>query len=242
MIKHTASGYPLQDYYSGIYKTYDLVNRLFTLGQDRKWRRRTVKICLLDNPQRILDLCCGTGDLALELAVAGDRQPEITGYDQNKQMLEMARNKASRLQIQSVSFIQGDAVSMPFADHEFDRITIGFGFRNLTWENPQREKYLTEISRVMKPGARLLILESAVPENQLIRIFYQLYLWLILIPLGGFLSGNWKAYRYLAGSSSDFYNFNTLKTMLHQYHLNLKTGEKYLFGSVNLLIATKIGT
>jgi demethylmenaquinone methyltransferase / 2-methoxy-6-polyprenyl-1,4-benzoquinol methylase len=234
--------FPLQAYYSRIYKTYDLVNRLFTFGQDRKWRKQTVETCLQGHPKRILDLCCGTGDLAIGIARTGSRPMKITAFDLNPEMLEIARKKALQQSVQTIEFRQGDAGSMPFADHEFDRITIGFGFRNLTWENPNREKYMAEISRVLKPGAIVLILESAVPENALIGFFYRLYLRMILVPLGGLLSGDWKAYRYLAGSSSGFYDFDTLKKMLHLHKLSLEREKKYMFGSVNLLKATKKGS
>jgi len=234
-----STGYPLQEYYSRIYSTYDLVNRLFTFGQDKKWRLETARSCLHGNPFRILDLCCGTGDLALEIARIADRRINITGYDLNDKMLEVARKKAGEKKIRTVEFKTGDAGNMPFASQEFDRVTIGFGFRNLTWENPRRSKYLEEISRVLKTGGRLLILESAVPKNPLIGLFYRLYLTLVLIPLGGLLSGNWKAYRYLAGSSSGFYDITELHSMLLPYKLNLRIEKTYLFGSVNLLIATK---
>jgi demethylmenaquinone methyltransferase/2-methoxy-6-polyprenyl-1,4-benzoquinol methylase len=233
------AGFPLQDYYSRIYKTYDLVNRLFTFGQDRKWRRQTIEACLKDNPQNILDLCCGTGDLALGIALNARRPVTITGFDLNASMLEVARNKAKKLDIRTVDFRLGNAGSMPFASHEFDRITIGFGFRNLIWQNPNQAKHLEEISRVMKPGARMLILESAVPENAFVSFFYRLYLKMILVPLGGILSGDWKAYRYLAGSSSGFYDFSTLKGMMKPYKLTLYAEKKYMFGSVNLLVAIK---
>jgi len=239
MSKNSTSGYPLQNYYSRIYKTYDLVNMLFTFGQDRKWRRHTVDVCLSSNPERILDLCCGTGDLAVNISRAATRPVRITGFDLNPEMLELAREKARKIACPAIEFIQGDACTMPFIDQEFDIITLGFGFRNLTWENPLRDIYLREISRVMKPWARLLILESAVPPGPLIGFFHRLYLRLILVPLGGFLSGDWNAYRYLAGSSSGFYDFSSLKSMLRPHRLELEQGRKFLFGSVNLLIATK---
>jgi demethylmenaquinone methyltransferase / 2-methoxy-6-polyprenyl-1,4-benzoquinol methylase len=237
-----SSGFPLQDYYSRIYKTYDLVNKLFTFGLDRKWRRQTIEACLKDNPKQILDLCCGTGDLALGIAAAAKRPVSIIGFDLNASMLEVAKNKAKRLGIQSVDFRQGDAGSMPFASREFDRITIGFGFRNLIWQNPNQERHLEEMSRVLRPGARLLILESAVPESAFVSFFYRIYLKAILVPLGGILSGDWKAYRYLAGSSSGFYDFSTLKSMMEPHKLILQSEKKYMFGSVNLLIATKKAT
>ncbi|MBN1790788.1 MAG: class I SAM-dependent methyltransferase, partial [Bacteroidales bacterium] len=130
--------HPLQSYYSRIHKTYDLVNRLFTFGLDRKWRRHTVEACLETHPRRILDLCCGTGDLAIGISKASAQPVKITGLDLNPQMLEVARQKAMHFALATVEFMQGDAAAMPFADGEFDCITIGFGFRNLTYENPKR--------------------------------------------------------------------------------------------------------
>ena len=234
-----SSGFPLQDYYSRIYRTYDLVNRLFTFGLDERWRRHTVKECLACNPREILDLCCGTGDLAIRLAKASADGVHITGYDLNPHMLEMARTKAKKSNVTDVDFLQGDAGALPFCNQSFDCITIGFGFRNLTWENPAGEKHILEISRVMKPGARLFIIESAVPENRLVRLLYRMYLRIVLVPLGGLISGSFKAYHYLAGSSAGFYSTGELSRMLAACDLTLHSCKKYLFGSVNLLVATR---
>ncbi len=231
--------HPLQTYYSRIYRSYDLVNRLFTFGLDRKWRRYTAQKCLESKPLQIIDLCCGTGDLAIALSRQADEKVSITGYDLNAEMLALAREKASLL-AQPPTFLMGDAASMPFDSDSVDCITIGFGFRNLTWENPQRDVFIGEMARVLKPGGRLLILESARPENKVIAWLYDLYLKFILIPLGGIISGNREAYRYLAGSSSDFYPFHELQSMLQNRHLSLKKESVFLLGSVNLLIATKI--
>lgn len=231
--------HPLQSYYSRIHKTYDLVNSLFTFGLDRKWRRHTVEACLETHPRRILDLCCGTGDLAIGISRASSSPVCITGLDLNPLMLDVARQKAMHSTLATVEFIQGDAGAMPFADGEFDCITIGFGFRNLTYENPKREQHLREISRIMGTGAQLLILESARPENRFVSFFYRLYLRLFLVPLGGLLSGDWDAYRYLAKSSAGFYSFAEMRKMLDAHQLTLHTRRKYILGSVNLLIAKK---
>jgi demethylmenaquinone methyltransferase/2-methoxy-6-polyprenyl-1,4-benzoquinol methylase len=233
---------PLQSYYSRIYKTYDLVNRLFTFGLDKKWRLHTVKAALESHPYRILDLCCGTGDLAISISGIAGNTIQLTGLDLNPEMLAIAKQKAAASKNPAIEFIQGDAGSTPFKNNEFDCITIGFGFRNLTFENPNREQHLQEISRIMKPGARLLILESAQPASSFVGFFYRIYLALFLVPLGGLLSGDWNAYRYLAASSAGFYSFATLCKMLEDYGLNLRFEKEYLFGSVNLLIATKKGT
>jgi len=232
--------HPLQQYYSRIYRRYDLVNRLFTFGLDQRWRNDAISRCLDGAPQQVLDLCCGTGDLALGIAARAGGKTEITGYDLNPQMLGVAREKAVRKGFQQIRFLEGDAGQMPFADASFDRITIGFGFRNLTWENPDADRHMAEMSRVLKPGGRLLILESAVPPNRLVEVGYRLYLRWVLVPLGGLLSGDWNAYRYLAGSSSGFYAFEKLKEMMSAHHFQLKKAKNYLFGSANLLVATRI--
>ena len=235
------NNHPLQQYYSRIYKTYDLVNRLFTFGLDRRWRRFTVSSCLKDHPADVLDLCCGTGDLAIGISLAAANPVHVTGFDLNPDMLNIARQKAFMHHVSTIEFVLGDAAAMPFRDDTFDCITIGFGFRNLTFENPRRDRHIGEISRVLKPGGRLLILESAVPENIPIAFFYRLYLKLFLIPLGGLLSGEWNAYRYLAGSATGFYTFKELYEMMQLHGLNLNLARKFLLGSVNLLIATKKG-
>src|SRR5512133_2209312 len=230
-------GHPLQQYYSRIYRTYDLVNRLFTLGLDKKWREFTVKECLSSHPSSVLDLCCGTGDLAIGIKKSNPGV-RVTGFDLNAEMLHIAAEKSS-VQAADVEFIRGDAGAMPFKDGEFDSVVIGFGFRNLTWENPSRDIHIREISRVLKPGGMLLILESARPENALIRLFYTLYLRAVLVPIGGVLSGDWNAYRYLAGSSAGFYSFDELKEILDRFGLSLSMKRRFLFGSANLLEVSK---
>jgi demethylmenaquinone methyltransferase / 2-methoxy-6-polyprenyl-1,4-benzoquinol methylase len=238
-MKHDqAAPHPLQSYYSRIYKTYDFINHLFTFGLDRKWRRYTAKVCLETSPAEVLDLCCGTGDLAIAIAKKARHQVHITGYDLNGEMLSVAIQKTAS-QKTNISYIQGNADSMPFNDVAFDSITIGFGFRNLVWENPNREKHIREMSRILKPGGRLLILESSKPRNKAIAFLYEIYLKAILIPMGGILSGDREAYRYLAGSSSGFYSFEELRELIAPMNLELSLRKKFLFGSANLLTAIK---
>jgi demethylmenaquinone methyltransferase/2-methoxy-6-polyprenyl-1,4-benzoquinol methylase len=231
--------YPLQVYYTRIYRTYDLVNRLFTFGLDKKWRNFTVKKCLSLTPRKVLDLCCGTGDLAISLSMKASRDIYVAGYDLNKEMLGIARRKAEKSGVSPV-FIQGEAADMPFKNEDFDCITIGFGFRNLTWQNQDRDRHILEIRRVLKSGGYLLILESSKPENKVLARLYSLYLNYALVPIGGMLSGDWNAYRYLAGSSDDFFSFGQLKNLLGQFGFELSISRKFLFGSANLLIARKL--
>lgn len=231
----------LQSYYSRIFRTYDLVNSLFTFGLDKKWRKTTVKECLALSPSKVLDLCCGTGDLAIFICESASRKINVVGYDLNNNMLDIARYKAKKVGV-SPEFIQGNAASTPFKNEEFDCITIGFGFRNLTWDNPDRDSHIREMNRILKKEGIMLILESSQPGNPMLRRLYKLYLKYVLIPLGGILSGDWNAYRYLAGSSNAFYSFEQLKDLLDRYNFDLILKRKFLFGSANLLIARKFSS
>jgi demethylmenaquinone methyltransferase/2-methoxy-6-polyprenyl-1,4-benzoquinol methylase len=234
-----SEGYPLSEFYSGIYKRYDLINRIFTFGNDQKWRKITAEICLESKPDRVLDLCCGTGDLTFCIYKKSRGNIELTGCDFNLNMLGKAERKAKKKKFKDINFIHGEAAELPFSDYWFDCITIGFGIRNLTFENPKSLNHLKEINRVLKNNGRLIILESSIPENKVVRFFYNVYLKYILIPLGGLISGNWKAYRYLANSSANFFNFGHLKDILEKEGFTLRSHRKFLFGATNIVVFTK---
>lgn len=232
--------FDLKGFYSKIYRTYDLVNRLFTLGMDKKWRKAAARKCHEQQPNEILDLCCGTGDLTLSLVQqAPSAKINITGFDFNPDMLAIAKTKANHKIDNKARFIEGDAGNMPFDEKRFDAITIGFGFRNLTFENPNQDKHLKEIFRVLKTGGSLLILESGVPENPIIWFFYKLYLYLFLIPIGTLLSGNFKAYWYLAHSSSKFYSIEEISALLEKAGFKNIEARKFFMGAANLIVARK---
>jgi demethylmenaquinone methyltransferase/2-methoxy-6-polyprenyl-1,4-benzoquinol methylase len=232
-------GYPLNEFYSRIYKRYDLINRLFTLGNDQKWRKIASDICLKNHPKKVLDLCCGTGDLAISLYKKSHGTIEVIGCDFNLNMLGKAEYKAKKLKLKKIKFIQGDAAELPFSDGHFNAVTIGFGIRNLTFENPKSSVYLMEINRVLKKEGRLIILESSVPENKFVKFFYEIYLNYILIPMGGLISGTWDAYRYLAHSSSNYFNFGLLKEILEKEEFTLLNHRKFLFGATNIVVFIK---
>jgi demethylmenaquinone methyltransferase / 2-methoxy-6-polyprenyl-1,4-benzoquinol methylase len=234
-----SKGHPLTKYYSVIFRRYDLINHLFTFGLDRKWRRLAAHECLKSSPSAIIDLCCGTGDLTLEIYERSELKAKIFGYDFNKSMLQVARKKAAKKGFIDIQFIQGDVASMPFSNGEFDCATIAFGFRNLTYENPSQQKYLAEINRVIKTGGKLVILESAVPSYALIRFFYKIYLRCFLIPIGGLISGDWKAYSYLARSSANYFNVDELKEILFLQGFDIAQKRTFLLGAASLLSAIK---
>jgi demethylmenaquinone methyltransferase / 2-methoxy-6-polyprenyl-1,4-benzoquinol methylase len=168
---------------------YDAMNRAMTLGLDRRWRRATVAAVVVPG-DRVLDACCGTGDLALAAARAGGR---VTGLDFSEKMLERARRKST-----AVEWVRGDALALPFEDGAFDAATVGFGVRNLD----DLERGLAELRRVLRPGGRLGILEITRPRG-LLAPFYRL--WFDgLVPLLGKLLPGGSAYTYLPASVRRF--------------------------------------
>jgi len=168
---------------------YDGMNRVMTAGLDRRWRAETAR-AVVSPGDRVLDSCCGTGDLAIASLRAGGR---VTGLDFSERMLERARAKSDQ-----VEWVQGDALALPFDDGSFDAATVGFGARNLD----DLEAGLRELRRVLRPGGRVGILEITQPRG-LLRPFYKL--WFDgLVPLAGKLLPGGSAYTYLPASVRRF--------------------------------------
>ncbi len=212
---HNTSGWrPLQKMFNEVPRRYDLLNRVITWGLDEYWRKLAARECLSGNPGHVLDLCTGTGDLVLRMARNANGHTDFAALDFSKPMLEVAQRKSHRKSRANVRFIHGDAAEMPFKDMAFDVVGIGFAFRNLTWKNRDRTKYLAEIHRVLHPGGRFVIIESSQPQNPVVKSFFRLYLRIFVRGLGGRLSGHPGAYRYLASSARDFYTPEKIREML----------------------------
>jgi demethylmenaquinone methyltransferase/2-methoxy-6-polyprenyl-1,4-benzoquinol methylase len=168
---------------------YDAMNRVMTVGLDQRWRRLAAAEAVRPG-DRVLDACCGTGDLALADAEAGGR---VTGLDFSERMLERARRKAPEL-----DWVQGDVTSMPFEDGAFDAATVGFGIRNV----PDLEHGLQELRRVLRPGGRLAVLEITRPQG-LLKPFFRFWFDGVVPLLGKVLPGG-AAYTYLPASVRRF--------------------------------------
>lgn len=181
--------------FEGVAPRYDLLNRVLSLGIDRSWRREVVKALELQPGARCLDLCCGTGDLALE--TAGSATSFACDFTWN--MLTRARDKAAE-QRATLQLAAADTLSLPFPDNAFDAATIAFGIRNLA----DMPRGLEEMLRVLKPGATLAILEFSHPTSFWLRLPYRFYLNVLLPRLGDVLSRRGEAYRYLAESIMGF--------------------------------------
>jgi demethylmenaquinone methyltransferase / 2-methoxy-6-polyprenyl-1,4-benzoquinol methylase len=178
---------------------YDVMNRVMSAGLDRRWRRLTARTVVRPG-DRVLDACCGTGDLALACAREGGR---VTGLDFSERMLERARRKSG-----AVEWVLGDALALPFDDGAFDAATVGFGVRNV----PDLEAGLAELRRVLRPGGRLAILEITRPRG-LLAPFYRLWFDGIVPLLGKVLPGG-SAYAYLPASVRRFPGPEELASLL----------------------------
>ena len=205
---------PLQKMFLAVPPSYDFLNRLLTLRMDEYWRRRAARLIVKGNPSKVLDLCTGTGDLALHIRKRSGRQTEVLALDYSAPMLDIAKEKASKKRIKDVQFIQGDAAEMPFEDGSLDAIGIAFAFRNLTFKNPDRDRFLAEIMRVLSPGGRFVAVETSQPTNAVMRFLFRTYMRIITKPIGGLLSGHRGAYHYLAHSAINYYQAPELKQIL----------------------------
>jgi demethylmenaquinone methyltransferase/2-methoxy-6-polyprenyl-1,4-benzoquinol methylase len=229
---------PLYHIFTRIPGRYDLINHVITLGMDNGWRRQAALACLRDRPGRILDICCGTGDLAITIARLAQYTPEITGADYSRPMLEIAAAKATAAG-KNVRFINADVARLPFTDNYFDCVGISFAFRNLTYKNPLTPIYLGEILRVLKPGGRFVIVESSQPESPFIRFLDHLFLRLWVFPSGYILSGNKGAYRYLAESARHFYSAEEMQGFLLKAGFQQSAAKMLFFGTAAVYVAVK---
>jgi demethylmenaquinone methyltransferase / 2-methoxy-6-polyprenyl-1,4-benzoquinol methylase len=208
----------VREMFTRIAPRYDLLNHLLSLQLDRLWRARTANRLrpILSRPDAIvLDLCCGTGDLAFSLARSG--KARIVGADFAHTMLVRAKEKSASLTAATpgqtappVPFLEADALRLPFADASFDLVTTAFGFRNLS----NYEAGLREFQRVLKPGGTIAILEFTEPPDGLLGDLYRWYFCKVLPKIGGIISGDSAAYSYLPKSVARFFRPPELASLM----------------------------
>ncbi|HPI84830.1 MAG TPA: ubiquinone/menaquinone biosynthesis methyltransferase [Bacteroidales bacterium] len=237
--KKTPGQRPLYKIFTAVPPSYDIINRIFTLTLDERWRKRAASACLAGNPERIMDLCTGTGDLAIRLSRMSHGTVEITGYDYSEPMLEIAHKKSIKRHQAGIVYQQGDAAAMPFPDNHFDSIGISFAFRNLTFKNFDTPKFLAEINRVLKPGGRFVIIESSQPKWGWLRVLFRFYTRFFVYPVGGMISGNWPAYKYLSYSVIRYYQPEEICDLLKQHGFTSVSFTRLSGGVAALHVAVK---
>lgn len=182
--------------FDNIAPDYDKLNHILSLNIDKRWRKKAVRE-LADEarPMKVLDVACGTGDFTIEIAKKVAKGSEVVGVDISDGMIAVGKEKIAKNGI-NADMIVADCEALPYDEGTFDRISVGFGVRNFE----HLELGLSEMYRVLTPGGKLVILELSVPSNRFIRWCYKLYFLKILPFIGGLVSGDKGAYKYLPAS------------------------------------------
>jgi len=188
----------IKNMFSDIARKYDLINDLLSFGIHRRWRKKTVRMAEVKEGMNILDIACGTGDLAFEFKRAVGNTGKVIGGDFSEGMLELARFKAKQ-RIIDVEFINADALNLPFENNNFDRASIAFGIRNVD----DIILCLKEMARVVIPGGKVMVLEFGTPTG-IFKFFYKFYSKFIIPLIAKIISYDKKAYQYLVHSISKF--------------------------------------
>lgn len=187
--------------FDSIAPDYDKLNHILSLDIDKSWRKKAVREIAGTSPVTVLDVACGTGDFAIAIARKAAEGSKITGIDLSEGMLAVCREKIRSEGLENIVRTEsGDCEKLAFGDGTFDRVSVAFGVRNFE----HLELGLSEMRRVLKPGGKAVILELSVPENRILRSLYKLYFLHILPAIGGIVSGEKGAYKYLPASVLKF--------------------------------------
>jgi demethylmenaquinone methyltransferase/2-methoxy-6-polyprenyl-1,4-benzoquinol methylase len=214
---------------------YDFLNHLLSAGIDRYWRKRAIRSLALTGRECVLDLCTGTGDLAIEARTATPGAARVLGVDFSGAMLTLGLDKLRRRKLDStIALVRGDASRIPLADGSVDALTIAFGIRNVE----DRAAACREMRRVIAPGGRLAILEFAMPTSPLFRQLYLSYFRHVLPRIGRWISGHATAYAYLP-ASVDAFEPQKFMELLRQSGFADVRADPMTFGSVFLYTAKR---
>jgi len=202
--------------FTSIASRYDLLNHVLSANVDRLWRRALVHFANVASGEAILDVATGTADVAIAFARQSVAGP-ICGIDLSTGMLKIGREKVDRADLDGrIELIEGDALDLPYEDGTFDVVTVAFGLRNL----PDYAAGVAEMTRVLKPGGRLLVLEFFPPRGGLFLRAYKLYLGSVVPIAGRVISGSKEAYRYLASSIEHFITHDEMRSMMQAQGLD----------------------
>ncbi len=230
------SGQRIQRMFGSIAPVYDLLNHLLSLNIDRRWRNQTVKLVPPGSDGPILDLCTGTGDLALAYSRASQGRVPIVGADFCGPMLDRACRKSQRKHVVGISYTQADAMHLPFPDNAFQIVCVAFGLRNIA----DTDRGLAEIVRVTRPGGRVAVLEFSKPQGSLLSGCYQAYFKYVLPLIGQLISRSKdQAYSYLPQSVMSFPEGEALLKRMQQHGLQQTFYKPFTFGIASLYVGVK---
>lgn len=226
----------IEEIFDSIAPSYDQLNHLLSLGIDNIWRKKAMREIVDGTQQQILDVACGTGDSTIAIAKAMAPGGRVTGIDISTAMMEPLMRKAAHEGVHDrIKLLKADALQMPFKADTFHRVTCAFGIRNFE----DKDKGLQEFLRVLKPGGKAVILELGVPEKPYIRTLYNVYFKHILPVIGGIISGNREAYRYLPASVYAFPSPQTFCIRMERAGFRNVRHRSLTFGLCRLFIGEK---
>lgn len=215
---------------------YDRLNHLLSAGLDKRWRRHAVRELRLTASDRVIDVCSGTADLAIESVSGAGGARSVVGVDFSGAMLAIGLDKIRRAGLASrVSLARGDAMALPFPDGAFDAATIAFGIRNVA--DPMAA--CAELHRVLRPRGRLAILEFGMPETPILASLYAWYFRHVLPRIGRLLSRHTDAYEYLPASVAEFPSGTAFVTILRQVGFSSVRCVRLALGAVYLYVAER---
>ncbi|SDJ67384.1 demethylmenaquinone methyltransferase [Sediminibacillus albus] len=194
-----------------IYNRYDVMNSIISFQRHKAWRKDVMKRMSLKQGDSALDVCCGTGDWSIALAEAAGKTGKVVGLDFSKNMLSVGEDKKQENNIGQLEFLHGNAMELPFADNTFDFVTIGFGLRNV----PDYMQVLNEMARVVKPGGKVVCLETSQPTAIGFRQMYYFYFRFIMPLFGRLFAKSYEEYAWLHESAKDFPGKHELKQMFN---------------------------
>jgi demethylmenaquinone methyltransferase/2-methoxy-6-polyprenyl-1,4-benzoquinol methylase len=222
--------------FDAIARRYDFLNHFLSAGIDYTWRRRAIQSLALRGTDRVIDLCTGTGDLAIAARTVSPGAARVVGVDFAQEMLRVGRVKVRRAALDaSIALVRGDAMRIPVADRSVDAVTMAFGIRNV--ERP--DVACRDMHRVLRPRGRVAILEFAIPTIPLIRAAYLAYFRYVLPRIGRAVSGHHAAYEYLPASVNTFATPAEFVKILRQSGFSDIKAVPLTFGIVYLYTATR---
>lgn len=221
--------------FENISEQYDSMNSIISFNRHIAWRKDVMKQMAVKKGTKALDVCTGTGDWAFALAEAVGEDGNVTGLDFSANMLKVAQEKQSKEQVAQLSFIQGNAMELPFSDDTFDYVTIGFGLRNV----PDYDTVLKEMYRVVKPGGKVVCLETSQPTLIGFRQLYLFYFRFIMPLFGKIFAKSYKEYSWLQESAREFPGKQQLKKMFTQAGFQSVKVKSYTGGVAAMHMATK---
>jgi demethylmenaquinone methyltransferase / 2-methoxy-6-polyprenyl-1,4-benzoquinol methylase len=224
----------VREMFAAIAPRYDAANRVLTGGMDERWRRRAIAKLAPPHDGRVVDLCCGTGDVVFHL-LRTDPTLDVTGIDFCAPMLDGARARAAKEARGNATFIEGDVMALPFADNAFDGATMGFSLRNVV----DIDQVLREILRVLKPGARFVNLDVSKAPNPLFKRMFDLYFYNVVPLVGAMVGGSKQAYTYLPNSLTHHPNADQLRDRFARAGFADTGFERLMGGSIAIHYGTK---